>query len=94
MAKFLPFGQVTFASQGSTDLLELVKHFTSDVDFEELQEQINLWLVLINSNVILNRPAIRAITFQVHNNLAPPETLYYAQVHYILLGDADDSPNL
>lgn len=94
MAKFLPYGGVTFPSQGSTDILELVKNFTSTVDFEELQDQINLWLILINSNVILNRPAIRAITFQVHNELSPSQIVYYAQVHYILLGDADDSPNL
>ncbi len=95
MAKFLPYGGVTFPAQGSSEILELVKHFTSDVDFEELQDQINVWLVLINSDVIVNRPAIRNISFQVVDNTPPNAALlYYAQVHYILLGDADDSPSL
>ena len=95
MAKFLPYGGVTYASQGSTDLLERVKHFTSDVDFDDLQDQINIWLVLLNSNVIVNRPAIREIKFQVLDETNPPGGIfYYCQVHYILVGDADDSPNL
>jgi hypothetical protein len=95
MAKFLPYGGVTFPSQGSTEILELVKHFTSNVDFDELQDQINVWLVLLNSEVIVNRPAIRAITFTVFETSNPgAEMRYFAQVHYILLGDADDSPSL
>ncbi len=95
MAKFLPYGGVVFPSQGSSEILELVKHFTSTVDFDELQDQINVWLVFINTDVILNRPAIRNISFQVVDKTPPNAALlYYAQVHYILLGDADDSPSL
>ncbi|GAG38164.1 unnamed protein product [marine sediment metagenome] len=96
MAKFLPFGGVTFPSQGSTDLLELVKHFSSSVDFDDLQDQINTWLLLINSDLIENRPAIRNISFNVIDKTSNPNKgfNYFAQVHYILLGDADDSPNL
>jgi hypothetical protein len=95
MAKFLPYGGVIFPSQGSNEILELVKHFESNVDFDELQEQINLWLVLINSEVILNRPAVRSITFSVFEKSSPmAEMRYFAQVHYILVGDADDSPSL
>ena len=97
MAKFLPYGLVTFSSQGSNEILELVKHFTSTVDFGDLQDQINLFFVLLNSNVIENRPAIRAINFNVFEKLENPnkgDFHYFAQVHYILIGDADDSPNL
>lgn len=97
MAKFSAFGEVRFPTQGSSDVLELVKHFTSTVDFDELQDQINVWLLLINSDVIVNRPSIRTITFNVFEKLENPDKgqfNYFAQVHYILLGDADDSPNL
>jgi hypothetical protein len=93
MAKFLPYGGVTFPSQGSNEILELVKHFTSDVDFDDLQDLINTWLILINSPVIVNRPAIREIKFQVVDKANPGGGLiFYAQVHYILVGDADDDP--
>jgi hypothetical protein len=95
MAKFLPYGGVTFPAQGSNEILELVKHFESTVDFDQLQNKINLWLVLINSDVVVNRPAIRNISFTVFETSNPgAEMRYFAQVHYILLGDADDSPSL
>jgi hypothetical protein len=95
MAKFLPYGGVVFPSQGSNEILELVKHFESNLGFDELQDQINLWLVFINSDVILNRPAIRSITFAVFEKSNPgAEMRYFAQVHYILVGDADDSPSV
>lgn len=97
MASFLPYGGVTFPSQGSTKITELVKHFSGNVDFIELQDQINIWLSLLVSNVIINRPAIRTITFHVFEKLENPnkgDFQYFAQVHYILIGDADDSLSL
>ena len=96
MAKFLPYGGVEFPAQGSTEIQELVKHFSSSVDFEDLQDQINVWLILINSDVIANRPAIREISFNVIDKNSNPNKgfNFFAQVHYILLGDADDSPSL
>lgn len=95
MARYLPYGGVTFSSQGSSLITELVKHFESSVSFDDLQNQINVWLILIGSEVILNRPAIRNISFSVFEKSNPmAEMRYFAQVHYILIGDADDAPNL
>lgn len=95
MAKILAYGEVRFPTQGSSDILELVKHFESNVSFGNLQDQINAWLLFLTSDVIINRPSIRDISFTVFEKSKPMgEMRYYAQVHYILIGDADDFPNL
>lgn len=93
MAKLLPYGMIRFPSQGSNELSELVKHFESDVDFEDLQDQINVYLLLLKSPTFTNRVAIRDIRFQVHSS-APPQLVYYAQLHFILVGDGDDSASI
>lgn len=96
MAKYLPYGGVTFGSQGSNLIQERVKHFSSFIDFDELQEQINAWLFFISSQVIGNRPAIRTINFLIMNKPEQPNKgfQYFAQVHYMLIGDADDDINI
>jgi hypothetical protein len=95
MAKFLAYGGVRFPSQGSSELQELVKHFETNISFDDLQDQINLWLLFLSSNTIINRPSIRDISFSIFEKSNPQsEMRYFAQVHYLLLGDADDAPNL
>ena len=95
MARYLPYGDLSLPSQGSSQLQELVKHFESDVSFDNLQTQINVWLLLLGTPFFINRPAIREITFEVHETGQPmPVIMYYAQVHYVLVGDGDDAPNI
>ena len=94
MAKYLPYGGVTFPPQGSGEIQERVKHFESDVSFENLQIQMNIWLLFISSQAVLNRPAVRNISFSHYIKPSNPNKntiIYLAQVHYILIGDADES---
>ncbi len=90
MARLLPYGVLSKPSQGSAELTELVKHFESDVSFEDLQDQINAFLLVLKSPTFVNRPAIREIKFQVFST-SPPTTVYFAQLHFVLVGDGDDS---
>jgi hypothetical protein len=95
MAKFLSTNDIKQPVRGSSDILEAVKHFVSEVDFIDLQTQVNDWLLLLNSNVIENRPSIRNISFAVYSNPNDEDSdQYLCQIHYVLTGDADDSSNL
>ena len=95
MAAFLTHGGVAFPATGSNKVQVLVKHFESDISFDALQDLMNAWLILIGTNVIQNRPVIKNITFSVIQTPPPqPELLYLSQIHYLLIGDADDEPNL
>jgi hypothetical protein len=97
MAQYLAYGGVTYPPQGSTIIQELVKHFENNVSFEDLQDEINLWLILIGGPLILNRPSIRSVAFSHYIKPTNPNKdsiIYLAQIHYMLIGDADDAPNL
>lgn len=97
MAKFLSSKEVNIPAQGSTDILELVKHFQVIDDFEELQNDMNAWFILINSDFLKNRPHIRSISFSSYIKPANPNKdaiVFLSQVHYFLTGDADDSPSI
>ena len=95
MAKLLPFGNLKYPSQGSSELTELVRHFESDISFDDLQQQINAFLLVLKSPVFTNRPAIRDIRFLVVETNPPmPIIMYYAQLHYVLVGDGDDSAEI
>lgn len=93
MSKLISYGNMNIPKTGSNELTELVKHFESDVSFEDLQDQINIYLLLLKSPTFVNRASIRDIRFQVHSS-APPQLVYYAQIHFVLVGDGDDSANL
>lgn len=95
MAQYLPTGNLKFPSQGSSEISQYVKHFESDVSFDDLQQQINVYLLLLKSPSFTNRPAIRDIRFQVLvTNPPQPITMYYAQLHFVLVGDGDDSASI
>ena len=95
MARYLKYGSLSMPSQGSSLIQELVKHFESDVSFDDLQTKINVWLLLLGTPFFVNRPAIRDISFTVVETNPPmPIIMYYAQVHYVLVGDGDDAPNI
>jgi hypothetical protein len=95
MAQYLPSGDLKFPSQGSNEISEFVKHFESDVSFDALQIKINLYLLLLKSPAFTNRPAIRDIRFQVFESQPPqPIITYYAQLHFVLVGDGDDSASI
>jgi hypothetical protein len=91
MSRFLGYGEIRFPTQGSSSIHELVKHFESNESFDNLQQKINTWLILIGLDVNPNRPSIRTITFDVFEKLENPDKgqfQYFAQVHYMLMGDA------
>lgn len=91
MPKFLAYGEVRFPTQGSSNIAELVKHFHSDVSFDDLQTKINAFLLLLTTDAFDNRPSIRTITFHTLEKRENPnkgDFQYYCQVHYMLIGDA------
>jgi hypothetical protein len=93
MAQYLPSGGLKFPSQGSNEITEKVKHFDSDVSFDALQLKINLYLLLLKSPIVTNRPLVRDIRFQIVEKTENPDkgtVFYYAQLHYTLIGDGDD----
>ena len=95
MAKFLSTNDIKQPASGSSDILEAVKHFVSEVDFIDLQTKVNAWLLILNSDLIENRPSIRNISFSVYRKPNPQGgDQYLCQVHYVLTGDANDAPNL
>jgi hypothetical protein len=90
MATYLAYGELKHNSQGPNTIQELVKHFESAIDWEDLQDQINVWLLLIGTDAILLRPSVRTISFQILEKPLNPDKgilLYFAQVHYLLTGD-------
>jgi len=95
MAKFLATREINFPTQGSSQINEFVKHFESDVSFDDLQAQINVWMLLVSSDAIDERVAIRGMSFNVLEKQRNPdrgEFRYYCQVHYVLIGDAGSGP--
>lgn len=97
MAKLIANGVMNIPTQGSTEISEYVKHFESDVSFEDLQDQINVYMLLLKSPTFTNRASIRGITFQIVEKQQNPNKgtfLYYAQLHFVLVGDGDDSAEL
>lgn len=90
MSKFLAHSGFNLPQQGSSAITELVKHFESNVSFDDLQSKINTFLLLLKTPLFPNRPSIRTITFNVFEKLENPnkgDFHYFAQIHYILIGD-------
>jgi hypothetical protein len=95
MAAYLAYGVQEKPNQSPQVFNEYVKHFESNISFGDLQDQINDFLALLGSDIILNRPSIKNIEFEVFMKDPPMATIiYFAQVHYLLTGDNDDSPNI
>ena len=95
MSKLIAYGLMDIPNQGPNEITELVKNFESDVSFDDLQLKINAYLLLLKSPVIVNRVSIRDIRFQVLETAPPmPVIIYYAQLHFVLVGDGDDSASI
>lgn len=95
MSNYLAYGFLEKPSQGSTNQQEYAVNLESDVSFDDLQTQINDFLLYLSSNAVINRPAIRSIEFQVLEKQQNPnkgDFFYYSQIHFVLVGDAADTP--
>ena len=81
-----------FANQSSL-IQEYVRYFESQVSLMDLQDQVNNFINLLRGPTVINRAGIRFITLETA--LSNNQTFtYFAQVHFVLIGDADDSATI